>query len=114
MSSDIQAEALGWALDEIGKQRFGEDFGAAVTLQGAAVQTPQGPASVPMWTLLLTARNPLLKGGPLYHGPVPVGSPRPAEDVVRAEVTKGLQLLRNLAASQLAGSNGHAKVIPGR
>jgi hypothetical protein len=106
--TDITAEVTGWVAGEIAKQRFGEDFGYAVSLGLAAVQTPQGVAQVPMWTLLITARNPLLKEGPLYHGPVPIGTPRPEEKNVRAEVTNGLKALRDLAASKLSAGNGRA------
>ena len=105
---DIHAEVLGWVLDQIGKQAFSEDYGAAVSFGAAPLQTPQGQRIVPVWTLLITARNPLLGQGPLFHGPVPIGSPRPVEADVRAAVTEGLRLLRDLAASQLAGSNGKA------
>jgi hypothetical protein len=61
--------------------------------------------------LLLTARSPLLKEGPMYHGPVPVGAPKPDEAEVRAQVADGIRQLRELAASKLAGSNGHARVV---
>lgn len=106
MATDIQAEVLGWVLDEIGRQAFGEDFGAAVTLGAVQVMTPQGPGMIPAWQMLLTARNPVLKEGPLCHGPVPVGGPRPVEAEVRAAVADGLRKLRDLAASKLAGGNG--------
>lgn len=104
-------EAEGWAEDEIRKQAFGEDFDYAVTLQQGMVATPQGPRAVPVWTLLLTARSPLLGEGPLYHGPVPVGSPKPDEKAVREQVTEGIRLLRELAKSRLAGQNGHSKLV---
>lgn len=106
MATDIGAEVLGWVLDEITRQAFGEEYGAAVTLGAAQVMTPAGPGMVPAWTMLLTARNPLLKEGPLYHGPVPVGGPRPVEAEVRAAAAEGLRQLRDLAASKLAGGNG--------
>jgi hypothetical protein len=108
MVSDIHAEVLGWVLDEIGKQALGEDYGVAVQLGGVQVMTPQGPGMVPAWQLLITGRNPLLGEGPLFHGPVPVGGPRPVEAEVRAAATEGLRQLRVLAASKLAGSNGKA------
>jgi hypothetical protein len=113
MPVNIQRDAEMWAEEEIGKQSFGEDFGYAVTLQLAAVQTPQGMQQVPMWTLFLTCRNPVLAEGPLYHGPVPVGSPKPDEKVVRGQVTEGLRLLRVLARSKLAVSNGHSLISKG-
>lgn len=109
MTTDITAQVTAWAADEISKQALGEEYGFAVTLGVAVMQTPQGPAQLPMWTLLITARNPLLGEGPLYHGPVPVGSPRPEEKDVRAEVTKGLDMLRGLAVAKVSGLNGHAK-----
>lgn len=114
MATDIYAEVLGWAKDEIDKQRFGEDFGVAVMLGPAVIASPAGQQQVPMWSLLITARSPLMKEGPMYHGPVPVGVARPAEDVVRGAVTEGLRLLRDLAASKLAGANGKAPAKAGR
>jgi hypothetical protein len=109
--TNITAEVEAWVKDEIRQQRLGEEFGVAVTFGPAQVQTPQGVVQVPGWMLLLTARNPLLTEGPLYHGPVPIGAPRPVEDAVRAEVVKGLAALRDLAASKLAGGNGRPAVI---
>lgn len=107
---NIAREAEAWAEDEIGKQRFGEDYAYALTLGQAAVQTPRGPQPVPAWMLLLTARNPIVTEGPLYHGPVPVGSPKPVEAEVRAQIAEGIRLLRQLATSKLAGGNGHSKL----
>jgi hypothetical protein len=103
-------QAEEWAEDEIGKQALGEDFGYAISLQQAMVATPQGPAAVPMWALLLTTRSPVLKEGPLYHGPAPVGSPAPVEAELRAQVTEGMRLLRELARSRLTAGNGHGKL----
>ena len=107
---NIISEAEGWAEDEIGRQAFGEEYGYAVSLAAVTVQTPQGPRQMPMWTLFLTARNPALGEGPLYHGPVPVGSPKPVEADVRAQVADGVRQLRELARSKLAGSNGHSLI----
>lgn len=117
MATDIAAEIRGWVDDEIDKQAFGEDFGFAVTLAAVMQPGPQGPVRVPVWTVLITMKSPLLGEGPLYHGPVPVGFTVPNEETVRAEVAKGLQQLRDLAASKLgrkpaqvpALMNGHRK-----
>jgi hypothetical protein len=117
MATDIGYEIRMWVSHEIDKQAFGEDFGFAVTLAAVVQPGPQGPVQVPVWTLLLTARNPVLGEGPLYHGPVPVGFTVPDEATVRGEVAKGLQQLRDLAASKLgrkpakapALMNGHRK-----
>ena len=114
MSGDIQAEVLGWALDELDKQRFSEDYAAAVTFAPSPLQTPQGMRLVPAWLLLITARSPLLGEGPLYHGPVGIGAPRPEEKPVRAAVADGVRQLRDLAASKLAAGNGHAKAPLGQ
>ena len=108
--TDILAEVKSWVADEIAKQRFGEDYAHAVTLGQAAMQTPQGLVPVPQFMMLITGRNPLLGEGPLFHGPVPVGFPRPEEKHVREQVADGLRQLRNLAASKLAGGNGKAPV----
>lgn len=108
--TDIHAEVLGWVLDEIGRQRMGEEFGAAVTWAPMPAQTPQGVITVPGWLLLITARNPLLGEGPLHHM-ANLGAPRPVEESTRKEVASGLRMLRDLAASKLAGSNGHAPAL---
>jgi hypothetical protein len=104
---------LGWVLDEVGKQALGQDYGAAVTFAPSPVQTPAGIQVIPAWFLLVTARNPILREGPLYHGPVPMspGAPRPVEAEVRAAVADGLRQLRDLAASKLAGGNGRGPVL---
>jgi hypothetical protein len=106
--TNIAREVEAWAEDEIGKQRFGEDYAYAVMLTTAIVQGPEGQQQVPMWALLLTARSPILTEGPMFHGPVPLGAARPAEKDVRAQVAEGIKALRGLARSKLAGQNGHA------
>jgi hypothetical protein len=108
MADDIAAELNGWAEDEIDKQRMGEDYGLHIALGSAAAQTPQGIRMVPAWQLLITARNPLLKEGPLWHF-VPLPSARPSEADVRAAVADGMRQLRDLAATKLAGTNGHPR-----
>lgn len=113
-SQDIAWEVLGWAAGGIDEQCFGEDYGVAVTFAPTPAQTPQGAIQmVPVWQLLITARNPLLNSGPLYHL-CPIGdlaavdkNARPQEDAVRAAVTDGLRKLRALARSKTApGANG--------
>lgn len=108
-AQDIETQVRAWVSSEITKNALGEAFGYAVTFGAAVVPTPQGQRQIPVWTLLLTTANPLLTEGPLYHGPVPIGSPRPAEKDVRAEVAKGMGLLRGLARTKLASTNGHVK-----
>lgn len=107
---NIGREAEAWAEDEIARQRFGEDYSYALSLGMAQVMTPGGPAQIPVWTLLITCRNPMLTEGPLYHGPVPVGTPKPEEKAVRAQVAEGIRLLRELASSKLSGGNGHGRL----
>jgi hypothetical protein len=112
-AQDIKAQVELWVISEIKKQGLGEDFGFAVTWGPAPVQTPQGVVVVPAWHLLLTCRNPLLGEGELYHMGQ-LGAPRPKEADVRREVASGVRQLRDLAASKLAGSNGHGKqAVPG-
>ena len=108
---DIAAQATAWAVAEVEKQCLGEEYGVAVFAGAAMMPTPEGPRQIPVWTLLLTARNPLLKEGPLYHM-VPVAPVRPAAEQVTAAVADGLRQLRDLAASKLAGLNGHAGKVP--
>lgn len=107
---DLHAQALAWATDEIGKQCFGEDFGVAVTWGPEPLTEGGRQRLAPGWLLMLTARNPELGQGPLYHGPVGIGLPAPVEAQVRKQVTDGLKALRELAASKLAGANGHPRV----
>ena len=107
--TDLGAQAKAWALDEAGRECFAEDFGCDVFCSPQVIQGPQGPQLIPVWVLVLTARNPLLGEGPLHHT-VPVGSPAAKEDDVRKAVAEGMQALRDLAASKLAGVNGGAKV----
>jgi len=117
-AADIHAEVLGWVLDEIRRKSLGDEFGGAVAWAPTLVQIP-GPggrpaqAQIPVWHLLLTARNPIPAEGPLHHMGV-LGAARPQEKTVRDEVIKGLRLLRELAASKLAPANGHPPAKAGR
>jgi hypothetical protein len=114
VAQDIAAEVQAWVADEIDRQRMGKEYGFAVAWGAAQVQAEQGSRVLPVWTLLLTARSPLIGDGPLYHGPVPVGAVRPAEDEVRRHVGEGLRMLRDLAASKLAARNGHGAELARR
>ena len=96
-ATDIQAEILGWALDEANKQAFGEDFGVAAAVWPAA----QGP----VWHVILTCRAPLLGQGPNFHIH-PVGTGRPDEAAVREATGDGLRKLRELGRQQLSAGNG--------
>jgi len=107
MAKDLHAELLGWVLEEIDKRSLGEEFGAAIMLLQAPVQTPQGLRAVPAWQVLLTGRSPLANEQSLWHM-VPLAGATPAEEEVRAMVADGLLALRDLAASKLAGGNGKA------
>jgi hypothetical protein len=103
--TDLSAQAQAWALDEAAKASLGEDFGVGVCWTPQPAQSPQGVVPVPGWVLLITARNPLLGQNALYHL-VPVGTPVPVEADVRAEVVRGIKMLRDLAASKLTEVNG--------
>jgi hypothetical protein len=107
--TDIGAQVKALALDEAGKQCFTEDFGVDVTWAPQGIQTPQGVQPVPGWTLLLTARNPFLGEGPLFHM-VPLQATVPDEAMIREAVADGIRQLRDLAASRLASVNGGARV----
>ena len=112
-AEDIKARTELWVIDEIKKQGFGENYGFAVAWGPAQVQTPQGPAAIALWQLLLTCRNPIVGEGELYHM-AQLGMPRPKEADVRREVATGIEQLRVLAKSKISGSNGHAKLaVPG-
>lgn len=111
--TDIHAELRGWVLDELDRIRLGEAYDCAVTLLAGQMQTPQGARIIPVWQLLVSCRSPLLAEGPLFHF-VPLAGPRPEEEAVRAAVADGVRQLRDLTASKLASSNGHAKVLPAR
>jgi hypothetical protein len=113
MAASLQKQVLGWVLDEISKQRFGEEFGADVSWGAVQVPAQGGARMVPSWLLLLTARNPVLGEGPLYHL-APLGlTPVPEQAAVRAAVTRGLKMLRDLAASKLTVGNGHPPALAG-
>jgi hypothetical protein len=105
-AEDITDQVTAWALDEVTKQSMGEDFGVAVTCTPTPVAAPQGMTLVPAWHLLITARNPVLAEGPLFHLAA-IGGPRPKQADVRKEAGNGLRLLRDLAKSKLAAGNGH-------
>lgn len=109
-AEDIRAQIEGWVADEVRGKCLADDYGWSVTLLAAPMQTAQGVLVVPVWHLLLTARNPLLGGGPLHHF-VPLPGPRPDENAVRGEVGKGMFMLRDLAAKKLAGTNGKSPVL---
>lgn len=111
--TDLGAQVRGWALDEAAKAGLGEDFGVDVAWSPQAAQTPQGVQMMPVWSLLITTRSPLLGQPALYHL-VPVFTetavvPVPAEAQVRAEVCSGITQLRDLAARMLAGANGGSR-----
>lgn len=105
---DIAAQVTAWAVAEVEAQCLGEEYGVSAAWVPAMAPTPEGPRQFPAWHLLITARNPLLGQGPLYHM-VPVGIARPTQEQVRAQVTDGLRQLRDLASRTLAGANGNAK-----
>jgi hypothetical protein len=112
-AQDIRTEAGSWVADEIGKQCLGEDFGWSVTWAPVPAPGPAGPVAVAAWIAVITMRNPLLGQGELYHL-AQLGAPRPREADVRREVADGLRQLRELAARQVRGSNGHARAaVPG-
>lgn len=111
---DICAQVQEWALAEVQAQCLGEDYGVATTWMPAGVQAPDGVHQIPAWHLLITARNPLLGQGALYHMvPIePISAAgivhaRPTQEQVKAAVTDGLRKLRDLAASK---TNGRPKV----
>jgi hypothetical protein len=108
MAIDIHAEVLGWVLDEIDHKSLGEEFGGAVAW--SAVQV--GNQVVPIWYVMLTARNPIATEGPLHHTGI-LGAARPQEKTVRDEVIKGMRQLRELTATKLAPANGNARALAG-
>lgn len=104
-ATDIAAEVTAWAVAEVNKQCFGEDYGVAITLQMAPAQVQGGVVMQPMWMLVLTGRSPRLGEGPIF-GMQPVAAARPTEEQVKGAVTSALRQLRDYAASKLAGANG--------
>lgn len=107
---DITAEVTGWALDELGKQRFGEDYAAAVTWSPQAMQIAGGTQLIALWSLLVTGRNPILGEGCLYSLQ-PLGDTRPSEEVTRARVGVAVRQLREAAKAKLSAGNGHAAAV---
>ena len=104
---DITAEVTGWALDELGKQRFGEDYAAAVTWSPQAIPAPGGQQLIALWSMLVTGRNLILGEGCLYSLQ-PLGDTRPSEELTRARVGAAVSQLREAARAKLSGRNGHA------
>lgn len=113
-AQDIRTKVEAWVRDEINMKCLGEDFGHAVAWGPQPMPNGQGGAVlIPMWTALITFRNPLLGEGDLYHL-AQLGITRPKEADVRAQVTDGMRQLRELARSKTSGLNGHAaKAVPG-
>jgi hypothetical protein len=118
---NIQAEAQAWAEDEISRRCMGERFGAVVVCSLVPVPTQQGPVMLPMWSVLITAGNPQVGTGPLWHVAA-IGDQEPqkielgvepSEADVRKAVTQGVAKLRLAAASKLAVGNGGKKLPPG-
>lgn len=63
MPADLEQEVRGWVAAVISAQRFGQDFGYALTWGPA--QTPGG--LMISWTILVTLRSPLLGQPPIGH-----------------------------------------------
>jgi hypothetical protein len=111
-AQDIRAETEAWVADQVGNVCFGEEYGFAVAWGPAPVQAPQGAVMIPVWQLVLTARNPIVTEPALYHLAV-LGQPRPKEADVRREVNEGIRQLRDLARSKVTGLNGAKAAVPG-
>jgi hypothetical protein len=97
-------EAEAWARNEINKQDMNQQYGLHIWCAREEVQV-SGLAGVikmlPSWYMLITydVGMPV----PVFHGPVPVGSPVPYEDKIREQVTFGLREIRAIAARQRNG-----------
>lgn len=101
---DNGAKLRATALAAIDRQCFGEDFGF-----DASVSLAQGPTGnvMPVYTLVLTTRSPLLGQGPLVNVTT-LPSPDPTTDQVEQAVTQALQGLRDLSTKILSGDQSSA------
>ena len=64
---DIAEEVAGHLHASIGQRQFGVKYGYSVTWSFVQTQTPQGPRNVPVWTLMITRKSPLLDPRDLHH-----------------------------------------------
>src|SRR5438105_765018 len=92
------------ALATIDKACFGEDFGfdAAVSL----AQSPTG-AVMPVYTVILTKKSPLLGQGPLVNV-TQIPTPDPTAEQVEQAVTKAMAGLRELSTEILTGDQSRS------
>lgn len=105
---DNGAKLQAAALAAIDKGCMGEDFGFDSTVSLA--QSPTGV--VPVYTLVVTKRSPLLGQGPLVHVTT-VPSPDPTAEQVERAVTEAMKGLRELSSKLLTEGQqpGPAKTL---
>jgi hypothetical protein len=93
--TDQSAEIREMVAAAIGKRTLGIDYGFDVAWMPMQVPTPQGPRMMPVYTILITRRSPLLGQAPLSHlAQIPFA--RPTAEQVGEQVTEGLRLLAEL------------------
>src|ERR1700689_5078676 len=92
---DQADEVRGHLREALAKRAFGVDYGYDVAFGMAPVQTPQGPRMMPVYTLLITRRSPLIGGADLSHL-APIQHARPTFEMVDEQVAEGLRLLADL------------------
>lgn len=105
---DNGAKLRATALTAIDKACMGEDFGFDATVSLA--QSPTGV--VPVYTVVLTKRSPLLGQGPLVHVTT-IPSPQPTDQQVEHAVTEAMKGLRELSTKLLTDGQqpGAPKVL---
>lgn len=93
---DVSGQVRAWALAEVEKQCFGEDF--SVDVGRDAVPMPGGVQVG--YRIVISRQSPLLGQGPLFSL-APLLTPQPTAEQVGEAVTTLLRNLRDLSAQML-------------
>jgi hypothetical protein len=118
--TDQSAEVREQVAEAIAARTLGVDYGFDVAWMPVQMNTPQGPRMMPVYTILITRRSPLL-GQPALSHLAQIPFARPTAEQIEQQVAEGLRLLAELfetlkkppaappARSGLAVANGHRR-----
>lgn len=90
---DVSAQVRAWALAEVERQCFGEEYGVDVAWDAIPAQA----GVVVGYRIMVTCRSPLLGQGPIFSL-APLLTPMPTAEQVSETVTQLLRNLRELSA----------------
>ena len=93
--TDQSAEIREQVAEAISPRAFGVDYGFDVCWMAAQVPTAQGPRMMPVYTILITRRSPLL-GQPALSHLAQIPFARPTAEQIEQQVAEGLRLLAEL------------------